>query len=241
MLLRSLAESDHADVAMLLHQRGRAFFFLERLEEAEAAYREALAMRIRLLGDVHQDVASTTGHLAATLRKQGRWAEADPLYRRAMELNQTIWGENSKQLAEATNNYAYFLLKQGDHVGALREFETALSIAEEAGAEDVHLAAIQNNIATCLLAVGDLDRAEEEINKALEVKLAAFNETNRSVLVARHLRACLLEARGQLNEAVKECGQVLDARRRMYPNGGPEVDESETMYARLTAAVSGDR
>ncbi len=246
-LLRSKSSPDDADVAELLHNRGQALFFLNRLGEAEASYREALAMRIRLFGELHADVARSTGHLAATLRKQGRMTEADPLYRRDIEIRRSVFGDESEQLAESVNNYAYFLLHNEDYERALQHFELARSIAEACHADLVHIAAIQNNIANCLLMIepadhdqriANLNRAERELDDALMVKLKKFDDTNNRVLVSRQLRALILEARGDYAEALKEIDAVLKAWKRIFPEGGPSVDQAQAVFDRIGALAS---
>ena len=45
-----------------------------RWAEADSLYREALAMRRRLLGDEHPDVAATMNNLATVRYRRGDWA-----------------------------------------------------------------------------------------------------------------------------------------------------------------------
>jgi tetratricopeptide (TPR) repeat protein len=64
---------------VLLHTKGD-------YAAAEPLYREALAMRRKLLGDEHPDVARSLDNLATLLREKGDYAAAEPLYREALEI-----------------------------------------------------------------------------------------------------------------------------------------------------------
>ncbi|MEH2310839.1 MAG: tetratricopeptide repeat protein, partial [Nostoc sp.] len=57
-------------------------------------YIEALAMRKRLLGDEHPDVASSLNNLAFLYDSQGRYSDAEPLYIEALEIAEKRLGAN---------------------------------------------------------------------------------------------------------------------------------------------------
>ena len=63
-----------------------------KFSEAEPLYREVLAMRRKLLGDEHQDVAAALHNLAWVLQSQGKLSEAEPLYREALAMQRKLLG-----------------------------------------------------------------------------------------------------------------------------------------------------
>ena len=65
--------------------------FLAKLDEAgilsgERAHRQALALKEKLLGAEHPDVAMTLNNLAVFYKAGQRYAEAEPLYQRALAI-----------------------------------------------------------------------------------------------------------------------------------------------------------
>jgi Flp pilus assembly protein TadD len=63
---------------------------LGRPTEAEPLHRRALALRERVLGPDHPDVAQSISNLAVVLAALGRPAEAEPLHRRALALRERV-------------------------------------------------------------------------------------------------------------------------------------------------------
>jgi len=57
-------------------------------------YQQALALRIRLLGEEHPDVATSLGNLAELYSDQGRYTEAEPLFIKAVEIAELRLGVN---------------------------------------------------------------------------------------------------------------------------------------------------
>jgi hypothetical protein len=57
---------------------------LGHLDQAEKLTRDALAIRLKLLGNERPAVASALNHLAAVLRGQARFSEAETIQRDAL-------------------------------------------------------------------------------------------------------------------------------------------------------------
>ncbi|HRY16127.1 MAG TPA: tetratricopeptide repeat protein [Candidatus Competibacteraceae bacterium] len=74
------------ELAQQLHDLGAQRHADGALGDAEAAYRQALAIREAVRGPEHLDVARSLNALAATLEKQGQTLEAAPLRQRAAAL-----------------------------------------------------------------------------------------------------------------------------------------------------------
>ena len=68
-------------VATLLNNLGQVAKVQGRYAEAEPLIRRSLAIREKVLGREHPDVARSLNNLADLYERQGRYAEAGPLYR----------------------------------------------------------------------------------------------------------------------------------------------------------------
>jgi tetratricopeptide (TPR) repeat protein len=112
-----------ADAAAL----GSILETLERWYEAEALYREALAV-YEEVGDEYE-AAMTMNGLAAVLRFSGRPDEAEPLFRQAMAMMERERGDDHPETATVRNNLAMLL-------NATDRPDEALQLLEEA-AEDL--------------------------------------------------------------------------------------------------------
>jgi serine/threonine protein kinase len=70
-----------------LYSRGNVFFDQGNFAEAEACFRQAVAIRRKRSGS--QDLEVALSSLATTLRRQQRFAEAEPLYRECLASRET--------------------------------------------------------------------------------------------------------------------------------------------------------
>jgi tetratricopeptide (TPR) repeat protein len=66
-------------LALLYYSQGK-------YKEAEPLYQQALALRQKLLGDDHPDVATSLNNLAGLYKSQGKYNEAEPLYQQALNI-----------------------------------------------------------------------------------------------------------------------------------------------------------
>ena len=78
-------------------------------------HREALAMRRKLLGNEHPDVALSLDNLADVLQAQGKLAEAETMYREALAMRRKLLGNEHPDVAISLINLADVLRKQGEH------------------------------------------------------------------------------------------------------------------------------
>ena len=77
--------------------------------KAEQLYRRALAIKEKVLGRDHPDVAMTLNNLAVLYKSQGRFTEAEPLYRRSLSIFQKVLGPSHPKVVTCLKNYAALL------------------------------------------------------------------------------------------------------------------------------------
>jgi len=78
--------AEGALLARLLHVMGNCYLTLNMLRRAEATYRQALALRERLLSQADIELGRTVHNLAIAVDRQGRSGEAEVLYLRAINI-----------------------------------------------------------------------------------------------------------------------------------------------------------
>ncbi|MFO0745226.1 MAG: tetratricopeptide repeat protein [Myxococcota bacterium] len=92
---------------------GDALSGLGRAEEAEAAYRQGLALYAAAGRADHPEVAFALHNLADALESQQRIAEAEASYRAALALKQRVLGADHHEVAPTLNNLAALLYENG--------------------------------------------------------------------------------------------------------------------------------
>ena len=116
--------------------------------EAEPLYRQALAIRQKVLGPEHSDTATSLNNLAVLLRDQGRLAEAELLYRQALAICQKVLGPEHSDTATSLANLASLLQAQGHLAEAEPLYRQALAIRQKVlGPEHPQTIALRNALA----------------------------------------------------------------------------------------------
>jgi len=102
---------------------GQVFYRANRLDEAEAAMREALAERRRLFGNDHPTVAYSLSTLSNVATRRGDYAGAQTLSREALDLLERIGHGRSREAALIRHGYAQSLHLGGRSQEGLAEID----------------------------------------------------------------------------------------------------------------------
>ena len=146
-------------LAQALHRLGLVYKIRGNYAEAEASYLRALAIREKVLGATHTDVASTLNNLAALYETQGEFTKAEPLYQRALAIREKTLGPNHFDVSTVLNNLAVMYDAQGNYAEAEPLYKRALVIRERIqGPDHPEVATILENYADLLQKT---NRAEE--------------------------------------------------------------------------------
>src|SRR2546425_9100205 len=113
----ALAQGSRADdelaEAQRLNEEAAAIRSAGKFSQAAPLVQRALAIRERILGPEHPDVAASLDNLAGLYRDQGKYAEAEPLYRRALAIGEKALGRERAGWAASLNNVAGLYYAQG--------------------------------------------------------------------------------------------------------------------------------
>ena len=162
---------------------------LGELQEAEAAFRDALALRKQLAADFptrpdfRQELARTYGNLGLLLRDTGRLQEAEAAYREALKLQQQLAADFPtrpdfrQELARSHHNLGTLFYQ----TGRLKETETvwrdALALRKQLAADfptrpdfRQELARTYGNLGLLLRDTGRLQEAEAAYREALKLQ-----------------------------------------------------------------------
>jgi CHAT domain-containing protein len=106
-------------VATPLNNLGQVYKAEGRYADAEPAIKQSLAIREKVLGRDHVDVARSLNNLADLYQRQDRFAEAEPIYQRALSVRERTVGPDHPDTVASLNNLASLYQAQGRTSDAL--------------------------------------------------------------------------------------------------------------------------
>lgn len=142
------------------------------IDAALALQTEALAIRERILGPNHPDVAATLNNLAALYAARDQYAAAEPLLVRALTIREQTLGADAPLTAQSMSNLALLYAAEGRYADAEPLHQRAVAVFE-AGSEPAALATALENYAAML---ADMGRGEEA--ERLDAKARALRATD---------------------------------------------------------------
>jgi tetratricopeptide (TPR) repeat protein len=167
---------------------------LKLYPEAEERFQRALAMRRKVLGPAHPDVAGTMVNLALMYDTLGRRGEAVPIYREAISILEQALGPDHPRLAIALRRYADCLAGLGADDRALPLYERAIGMFERTVGPTHYLVAQPLlSLARARWRAGNRAEAARLTERALAANQAGFGPDHPVSIEARTL---LAEIRG---------------------------------------------
>jgi serine/threonine protein kinase/tetratricopeptide (TPR) repeat protein len=207
-------KGEHPWIASALELKGTIRWQRGDLAGAEPLMRQAAAMRERLLGPDHYEVALSRANVAWLIREQGRADEALPLFERSLA---SLGGS----LGEDHPHYVSMLGKIGSTLFMLgRANEAAVTLRRTVekssklnGVDHPATADQEGNLVLALTQLGEFEEAEALSRHVLDVRRATYGPHHLAVAAAMHNLANLLFESSRLPEAEKlqrETIAVLD-------------------------------
>ena len=163
------AEGDTGALGNTLHNYGDACRAAGKLDDGEAALGRAVALRERLLGPSHPEVASSLNSLAIVHIEQQRADEAVGELERVLAIRKATFGPEHDHVAATYNNLGVAYRKGDRCTEAVPMFEQAIAMRGRGLGEDhFKVAAMRAMLAGCKLVLGELDAAAVLATRAIE-------------------------------------------------------------------------
>ena len=102
-----------------MNNLGQVYKAEGREAEAEPLIKHSLAIREKLLGPGHPDVARSLNNLADLYQRQRRYGDAEPLFKRALAIREATVGTEHPDTAMSVNNLASLYQAEGRTADAL--------------------------------------------------------------------------------------------------------------------------
>ena len=209
-------------------------------EEGRLALLQSIALRQRLLGDVHPSVAAGYMNLCSLETNRGNHAEGEKAGQHAYAILVRALGKQGPMFGSAAINYAEALRGLGKWDAARAIYEEAVTaLSASLGADDVATLMAKNDLASTWVNVDD-SRASQAFEENLAVTELKFPESARerlrAVVGAERFRARRSPAAARL--ALKRISRVLELQRAPNSLSQP-ADWAETLWtlAEVTARI----
>lgn len=252
--LRPVTEQDYAlEEALRLYNEATSLYSKAKVAEAVLPAERALAIREKVLGANHRDVAIVLNSLGAFHTYLGDQVKAVEFYQRAVGILEKTQGPDNLGFAMALHNLAGSYRERGDYVQAERAYQRALTIMEKI-LEPGHpmLGTTRMDFARVYRSKGDYERAEPLLKQALaileknhglnypDVVLAVLNlaamycDKGDFVQAEPLLRRILAMAGKTLRENHHYVSNALSLLARIYYEKGDYI-QAEPLFARALA------
>jgi tetratricopeptide (TPR) repeat protein len=216
-----------AESARLLNEAGNYCFERAQYPEADSLFKRALAIRERVFGSEHSEVAMNLSNLAALYDRQGRYAEAEPLFKRALAIREQVPELDHLDVALILNNLAAFYDSQERYAEAEPLYGRSLAIRERVlGSDDADVATSLNNLAALYDHQGRHAEAEPLFERALAIRERALGPDHPDVAGSLNSLAGVYNDQGRYVEAKPLIERSLTIRERALGLDHPDVARS---------------
>lgn len=233
---RLIEEHDLAFVesARLLNEAGNYCFERAQYEEAGLLFKRTLAIRERVLGSDHPDVAMSLSNLAALYDHQGRYEEAKSLFKRALAIRERAPETDHLDMALILNNLAALYYHQSWYEEAEPLYERSLAIRVRVlGPDHPGVATSLNNLAALYDHQGRYAEAEPLLERALTIREQALGLDHPDVAGSLNSLAGVYNNQGRYAEAESLSERSLAIRERTLGPDHPDVARSLNNLATL--------
>jgi tetratricopeptide (TPR) repeat protein len=142
----------------------------------EPLLKRSLAIREKVRGPDHPDVATSVNNLAVLYRHQGRYADAEPLIKRALTIREKVFGPDHPNVAFLLSNLARLYRDQGRYADAEPLLIRSLAIREKSlGSDHPDVASSLNDLAAYYAIQGRHADALRMVRRTIAAATAAKN------------------------------------------------------------------
>ncbi|QIR41386.1 tetratricopeptide repeat protein [Tolypothrix sp. PCC 7910] len=223
-----LAEAERLNQqVMQLYQQGKYSAAIPLAERA-------LAIREKVLGKEHPNVAQSLNNLAELYRVQGSYAKAEPLYLRSLAILEKVLGKEHPNVAQSLNNLAELYRVQGSYAKAEPLYLRSLAILEKVlGKEHPNVATSLNNLAALYDSQGNYAKAEPLYLRSLAILEKILGKEHPNVATSLNNLAAFYRVQGSYAKAELLYLRSLAIREKVLGKEHPNVATSLNNLAEL--------
>ena len=165
---RRVLGADNAQTAMHLRNLGVLLDEVDRVDEAEKAYRESQAILVKRLGPDHVNLGYSYVNLASLLDiRRGQSVEAEELYKRTLEIRRKALGNNHPTVGQALQLTGLFYLNQGRLDESEATYGEALALFRGINPKHFEVGKCLNGLALVASRRGRYAEAEQRLDEVI--------------------------------------------------------------------------
>jgi PAS domain S-box-containing protein len=221
--LRSQLRDQPLVRARLLDTMGGVYTDLGLFDEARPLLEEALAIRERLRGGGHPEVAATLVRLGALAHLSGS-GDAVSFFRRALAIREARFGPDSPELSDLLNKLGAALAARGRFDEAEATLRRALALDERLwGKRDPRVAKVLHNLSGIAYYRGRTAEAERLLETSLAIREAALPKDDPDLAGSLEALALLRQRQGHPAEAAALLERQAATVEKIYGREHPEL------------------
>lgn len=234
--LRAVTERDHVlQEARKLHTESDRLWRAGKYEEAHPLAERALAIREKVLGTEHAQVANSLNNLANLYSDKGQLDKSERLYQRALAIREQVLGPEHPSVAQSLNNLAILCRNKGDYAKAKLLLRRALDIREKTlTAQHPDVARTLNSLAVLYYQKGDYDQAEPLFQRTLAIWEQTLGPDHPDVALPLNNLAMLHHVRGDYDKAEPFYQRALTIGEKAFgsehPDNAGSIDNLAVLY-----------
>jgi tetratricopeptide (TPR) repeat protein len=218
--LQRLESSDAAKdtlLAFFLNESGIVYINLGQYQDALNPAKEALAIRKKLFGPDHTDVAQSASNLAWLFSNIGQYEDALPLYQEALAIDKEICGELHLVVAKDQHNLAELFKRMKKYKEAILLNESALATRREILGENHQEVGISlRNKGLLYYADGQYEKAVQPFEQTLAICKKNMGEDSPDLASDLTNLARVYKKMGQFPKALTLFEKALSIRRKLF-------------------------
>ncbi len=208
----------------LLNVTGWAYRSIQKFTNADAAFRQALLVQRKVLGNNNPNVADSLFGLGQVLSDENRPEESEAAYRESLQIRRKIYGNEHWTVAACLNNITGPLVAQGKLAEADAFGREALAMKRKLLGNDHPQVAISlRDLGYVYRREGKLAEAEGLLRDSLATFRKALGNDDPDVSLTLNGLAGVLSAEGKLAEAETADREALAIQKKVYDQTSPVV------------------
>lgn len=220
------AEELNVRVAAIANS-GRALLAQGKLDSAEVALDQALAMRKSITSAPDTLLASITENLGRVARERGQPKESERLHRAALAVLRGVLGPRDDKVAISMSNLAVALGEQNRWAEAEALYRQAIAIfAQNHPGLHTLTADAGNSLATALDIQGKVAAAESTYLSVLDMRRRLPGSRNADYAFTLFNYSMFLSEQGRCDESVRKSREVLALRGNVLPESHSSIAAS---------------
>ncbi len=218
-----------------LYPLGGILIVLGESQKAIEYLDKALAIRLKVYGEQHPDVATCYNNIGRARDNLGEYQKAIEYYDKALAIRLKVYGEQHPHVANCYNNIGAAWKNLGEYQKAIEYLDKALAIYLKVyGEQHPYVAACYINIGAARDNLGEYQKAIEYYDKALAICLKVYGEQHPYVATCYNNIGAAWKNLGESKKAIEYLDKALAITTKVFGAKHPETKKIRLRLESIT-------